>query len=221
MARQKLGEVRQKELMFQARFEESRSEAIEVSGQLAKIEILERDVKRLSDMNDLLMNQIASLGLKQNGQEVRVTVIRDPEVGEKPVSPLLHIVAGIALVGGFAVGLTLVHLLDALDDRFRTLEEIQSRLSVSVLSAVPKITTVDAGGLNSLALYAAPTSAESESFRTLRTALQLSHPDARQIVMSSSGPGDGKTTVLANLAVACAQCGREHCSSTPTCAGPE
>ncbi len=50
-----------------------------------------------------------------------------------------------------------------------------------------------------------PTSAASESFRTLRTALTLTHPDARQIVVTSAEPGDGKTTTLANLAVCYAQ----------------
>ena len=50
-----------------------------------------------------------------------------------------------------------------------------------------------------------PTSAASESFRTLRTALSLTHPDAHQLVITSAEPGDGKTTVLANLAVCYAQ----------------
>ena len=45
----------------------------------------------------------------------------------------------------------------------------------------------------------------SESFRTLRTALTLTHPDARHIVVTSAEPGDGKTTTLANLAVCYAQ----------------
>jgi capsular exopolysaccharide synthesis family protein len=48
-------------------------------------------------------------------------------------------------------------------------------------------------------------SPESESFRTLRTALTLTHPDAHQIVVTSAEPGDGKTTTLANLAACYAQ----------------
>ena len=47
---------------------------------MAQIEMLEHDVKRLSDMNDVLLNQIASLDLKQNGQDVRVAVIEEPVV---------------------------------------------------------------------------------------------------------------------------------------------
>ena len=202
MVRQRLGEARHKEQMLEAQFEEARTEAIELTGQLAQIEVLERDVKRLGDMNEVLLNQLASLDLKQSGQEVRVAVTQEPVVVARPVSPRLSYVVLASLLGGFAVGLVLVHLLEALDDRFRSFEEMQSRLGVAVLSMVQHMKSSETTGLDALAMHAAPSSVESEAFRTLRTALALTHPDARQIVISSPEPGDGKTTILANLAVA-------------------
>lgn len=205
MVRQKLQEARSKEERLQASFERARAEAIELSGQLAQIEMLERDVKRLSDMNEVLLGQLASLDLRQSGQEVRIAVIEEPVVTPTPISPRLGYVALLSLAGGFGLGLVMVHLLEALDDRFRSLEEIQGRLGVSVLSMIQQIKMPEATGVDSLAMHAAPESAESEAFRTLRTALALTHPDARQLVVSSPEPGDGKTTVVANLAVAYAQ----------------
>ena len=59
--------------------------------------------------------------------------------------------------------------------------------------------------LGSLQIYTQPDSAESEAFRTLRTALSLSDQPSHRLVITSSEPGDGKTTVLANLAVCFAQ----------------
>ncbi len=122
-----------------------------------------------------------------------------------PIAPKLANVALVSIAGGFVLGLLLVHLIDALDDRFRSMEEMQDRLGLTVLSMVQRMKSSETKGLESLTVYAAPTSAESESFRTLRTALGLTHSDARQIVVTSPEPGDGKTTVLANLAVAFAQ----------------
>jgi len=203
--RQKLAEARQKEQLLQTKFEETRTEAINLSGQLAQIELLERDVKRLGDMNDVLLNQIASLDLKQNGQEVRVAVIEEPAVVETPVSPRLRNVVLLTIVGGFGIALGLVTLLDALDDRFRSVEEMQSRLGVPLLSMIQRLQTTADGGIEALPTYVTPTATESEGFRTLRTALMLTHQDARQIVISSAEPGDGKSTVLANLAVCYAQ----------------
>ena len=59
---------------------------------MAQIELLEHDVKRLGDMNDVLLNQIASLDLRQNGQEVRVAVIEEPTVATSAVFPRLSYV---------------------------------------------------------------------------------------------------------------------------------
>jgi polysaccharide biosynthesis transport protein len=205
MVRQKLEETTQKEQMLQEKFEAARADAIDVTGQLAQIEILERDVKRLGDMNDVLLNQIASLDLKKSGQEVRVAVTEEPVVSTTPVSPRLSYTAMVSLLLGFGVGLALVQLLDTLDDRFRSIEELQSRLGVHVLTMVQQLPASNVLGLEGLIAYSNAASAESESFRTLRTALALAHQDARQIVITSAEPGDGKTTVLANLAVCHAQ----------------
>jgi len=54
-------------------------------------------------------------------------------------------------------------------------------------------------------MFAAPSTPECEGFRTLRTALGLTHQDVHQILITSLEAGDGKTTALANLAVCYAQ----------------
>ena len=205
MVQQKLDEAQKKEQILKARFEETRTEAINLSGQLAQIELLERDVKRLSDMNDVLMNQIASLDLRQNGQDVRVAVIEEPTMTTSPAFPRLSYVVLFTLVGGFGAALALVTSLDALDDRFRSVDEMQSRLGLPLLAMIQQLEAPESAGPRALVTHAMPTSAASESFRTLRTALTLTHPDARQIVVTSAEPGDGKTTTLANLAVCYAQ----------------
>ena len=183
-------------------------EAVSLTGQLAQIEMLERDVKRLNDMNDVLLNQIASLDLKQNGQDVRMAVIEDPVVATAPVSPQLRLVVLLAVLGGLGTSLGLVTLLDVLDDRFNSVEEMQSRLGLPLLTMVQRLEAPESVGLQALVTYATPTATASESFRTLRTAITLTHTDVRQIVVTSAEPGDGKTTTLANLAVCYAQAGK-------------
>lgn len=60
-----------------------------------------------------------------------------------------------------------------------------------------------------LIVHGDPKSIGSEAFRTLRTNLQFTSPDheLKTILITSVGPGDGKSTVSANLAVAWAQSG--------------
>jgi capsular exopolysaccharide synthesis family protein len=139
------------------------------------------------------------------GAEVRPEIVRQPVEASGPVSPNLKRVAMMALMGGLAAGLALVYVLDILDDRFRTVEEMQAQLNVPVLAMVRQLEVIEAAGIDALQMHVDPSSTGCEAFRTLRTALELADKEAHQIVISSAEPGDGKTTILANLAVCYAQ----------------
>ena len=200
MVQQQLSETWQREASLQVRFEQAQADAVNRNGQLAHLQIIEHDLKWLRSLQDKLLDKIADIELKHDGQEVRTAVVHEPVEAEAPVSPNLRRVIMMALAAGLAAGLALVYVLDILDDRFRSAEEIQGQLSVPVLAMVRQLPSVDTEGL-----HVAPNSSQCEAFRTLRTALALADREARQIVISSAEPGDGKTTVLANLAVSYAQ----------------
>lgn len=114
----------------------------------------------------------------------------------------------MALIAGLGLGLAAVYVLDTLDDRFRSVEELQSQTRVPVMAIVYQLPRREPAGIPSLQLLAEPAAPESEAFRTLRTSLALSNEPTGRIVVTSAEPGDGKTTVLANTAVACAKSGR-------------
>ena len=86
---------------------------------------------------------------------------------------------------------------------------MQARLGVPVMAVVRQLPLTDATGPDAVQIHTHPDAAESEAFRTLRTALSLTDRESRAIVISSTEPGDGKTTVLANLAAAYAQSGKK------------
>jgi capsular exopolysaccharide synthesis family protein len=97
---------------------------------------------------------------------------------------------------------------DTLSDRFRSMEEMQALVGVPALAIVGELSADGATGIEALQAYSAPNAMESEAFRTLRTALSFADQETHQLVVSSPEPGDGKTTVLANLGVAIAQSGK-------------
>lgn len=82
------------------------------------------------------------------------------------------------------------------------------QLSVPVLAMVRELEPIDGVGLATVHTHVDPTVVETEAFRTLRTALTLSADVCDRILISSPEPGDGKTTVSANLAVSFAQAGK-------------
>ena len=209
MIAQKLHTAREAERQLWADYEQAQRDAADLTGPLAYIEYLERDVNRLYDQQDLLANRMASIDLSQEGPSIRAELVDSPTRASKPASPNIRRVALMALIAGLGIGLAGVYVLDTLDDRFRSVEEMQAHLGVPVMAIVRQLPSIDVTGPEAVQIHAHPDSPESEAFRTLRTALSLTDRESREIVVSSTEPGDGKTTVLANLAAAYAQSGKK------------
>jgi len=209
MVQQKLAEVRQLEASLQDTFEQAEQMAIETNDRLAVLAKIDRDIEWNHGLRELLAKQIENAELKHEGQEVTVEIIEQPTVDTTPVSPKLTTTILVVLLFGLGSGLGLVYVSDILDDRFRSVEEMQALLRVPVLAMIRELDEIEeATGIAAIQTCAAPNAAESEAFRTLRTALSFADHDTHQVVISSPEPGDGKTTVLANLAVAVAQAGK-------------
>lgn len=64
--------------------------------------------------------------------------------------------------------------------------------------------------LKDLITFKKPKAREAEAYRTLRTNIQFSSLDKelKTIVVTSSAPGEGKSTIMANLAITIAQSGK-------------
>jgi capsular exopolysaccharide synthesis family protein len=114
---------------------------------------------------------------------------------------MLAAVVGIMLAAGGLV------LREALDDTIRTPEEISDRFRLPILGV---INHQNGNGGTPITL-AEPHSPTAEAYRTLRTNVSYSSVDhpLRSLLITSSEPGEGKTTTLSNLAVAFAQNGKE------------
>jgi capsular exopolysaccharide synthesis family protein len=109
---------------------------------------------------------------------------------------------------GLAMSCLIVYILDFVDDRFHSPDDLRQTLGTPILAMIRKLPQLAPNGLESLYPYAKPNSVESEAFRTLRTTIDF-HPDGlRRITISSTEPSDGKTTVMASLGVAFAQSGK-------------
>jgi capsular exopolysaccharide synthesis family protein len=169
------------------------------SGELADLRQNEKFLERQYEQVQQDLRQI------RLPDQVRIEMMENPVIADQPVSPHLSQVALITLLLGLGTALAVVNALDTLDDRFRTMEELQGRLGVPMLSVIHRLESSETPGVKGLMMFTDPTAIASEAFRTLRTAISLSHSDAHRIAITSTEPGDGKTTILANLSVCYAQ----------------
>ena len=115
----------------------------------------------------------------------------------------------IAVAFGLLIGLALAFLGEALDRRVRNEHELEEVLQLPLLSRIPKPSR-QLQKTNDLIMVKAPASAHAETYRKLRTSLQFVNPEesARTIMVTSAVAQEGKSTTIANLAVALARANR-------------
>jgi capsular exopolysaccharide synthesis family protein len=209
MSAQKL---RYAELREQALREEFNRESQVVSSfeaLMGRIRLLNFDLARKRELAIALATRISRTDLGKERGGLRTKIVSQPKVAKAPVTPRLLVVALFALATGLGTGLAMIYMLDYFDDRFRSPEELQVQAGLPVLAIVGELPhDSESAGLESVRTFEEPNGSESEAFRTLRTALAFSGEPTTRLVVTSTEPGDGKTTVLANLAVAFAQSGK-------------
>ncbi len=126
------------------------------------------------------------------------------QVAEPPsyaARPRVGLNLALGALVGLVVGLGLAFFIEYLDTSVKTMEDVESLLGVPVLAIIPK---------NIKLLHTEPgDTPDAEAYRILRTNIEFNrkNPEANAISMVSGGPGEGKSTTLANLAFTSAQGG--------------
>jgi capsular exopolysaccharide synthesis family protein len=133
---------------------------------------------------------------------------------ETPVSPNVRLNLLLGLLAGLLLGVVYALVRNQLDRRITVASEVERRLKVPVVGSIPatKRLARERDDTARLAVAAADRQGAdaSEAFRKLRTNLSFMDVDnpPRVIVITSPRPGDGKSTVAANLAAAIAVSGQ-------------
>ncbi|TIH35594.1 polysaccharide biosynthesis tyrosine autokinase [Subtercola vilae] len=137
---------------------------------------------------------------------VKITVLQEALVPTIPVSPNTRLNILLGVVIGIIAGIAVASLRFALDTKIRNEHDVELVTDAPILGGIafdPRATE------RPLVVQDDPRSPRSESFRTLRTNLQfLTASEApRSYVITSSIPGEGKSTSSANLAIVTAAAG--------------
>jgi len=162
-------------------------------------------------LTDLRGTYASLLALTDRNQSNRLTII-DPAVAPvAPASPRPLLNTVIAAILGLLVMIGVAFVWDTLDDRLRSADDVERATGLSTLGVIMHMP----GDRNRKSFYRLatllyPRSPAAEAFRSLRTNLDFSSLDEqlRTLLITSSGPSEGKTVVASNIAVAYAQGGR-------------
>jgi succinoglycan biosynthesis transport protein ExoP len=167
---------------------------------------LEREVKTNRELYDMFMGQLKGTAAVSDMQTVVARVVDPAIVSDAPIKPKKAMVIGAAFVLSLLLGIAIAFLLEHLDTSVRSAEDAERKLGLPLLAAMPLI-ELTKGQVAGLHYRDAPKSLFAESVKTVRTGILLSgidHPK-KTLVVTSSVPGEGKSTVAINLALAHAQ----------------
>ncbi len=184
---------------------------------------LDRELTSQSGVYGTIAEKLTEAKVAEESEIGYVSIVDDAVEPKVPVRPNVPLNLILGSLFGLVLGMCIVFLRNAMDHRIRKPEDVK-KAGISVVGIVPDMSRVikeDFEGKSrisgdgrsystSLIALLNPLSPVSETYRRLRTNIQFSRPDEKiQVIMiTSSGPGEGKTVTATNLAITMAQAGR-------------
>ena len=198
---------------------------------------LERDRTVNNEIYMMLLKKMEEARIMEEGRIGNIRVIDKAILPQIPIAPRRAMNIIIGLIVGIVLGIGMAVFLESMDVSLKDIGDIEAKTGLPVLAAIPlmgskgggyggysrsrskssKKTPASKEGTTAkvskiaenLVTYSNPKSAIAETYRSLRTSLQFSGVDkpVKSVIITSGNPGEGKSTTVANLAIATAQMG--------------
>ena len=170
--------------------------------------VLAREAESNQQIYQSLLQRTKETTISGELKTSNIRIVDAAETPRTPVSPSKRRNLFLAIVGGALGAMGLAFFLDYLDNKIKSPEEIKHHLGLPFIGMIPNVRDANVSaaqkpGDGVPAHFA-------ESFRTIRTNVLFSMPeDGRHcLVVTSTAPGEGKSLVASNLAIALAQAGQ-------------
>jgi succinoglycan biosynthesis transport protein ExoP len=197
--------ARSAENMLGLRLTELKAQLLDLQGRSIQYNIIKREVDTNRELYDGLLQRYKEIGVAGGITANNISVVDRARAPQSRFSPNLSRNLLFGLLAGLAAGIFLALLFEHLDDTIKTPDDVEQKFGLAVLGVIPKI-------LRGTPLEALkdPRSAFSESYRSVRTALQFSTEAGvpRTLFVTSSAPGEGKSTTALTLAMHFSQLGK-------------
>jgi capsular exopolysaccharide synthesis family protein len=194
--------------------------------------ILKRQVDTEKQLYDGLLQRMKEAGVSAGLQSNNIHIVDPARPQRNPYSPNKPLNLSLALAIGLVLGVCFAFGVEYLDNSIKTPDDIDRFIKLPALGVIPSLASlapssnhhkqllsategkIPKGIISSKAVelisYQDTKSVMSEAYRNLRTSILLSsgsgHPP-KSLVVTSSQPGEGKTTTTVNLAIILAQTG--------------
>lgn len=182
-----------------------------VNEMLTSVPTQEKQYRAIARQQELKENLFLFLMQKREEAEIAkliyvatAKIIEDPSAGDAPVEPKKALIMLLGLILGVGIPSGIILLLETLNDKVRSVDEVKRALPFPVLGDIPELakeeTTLQKENFS-----------VSESMQVIREKLNymLGENSCPVLLVTSGVPGEGKTLVAAHLAQAYAKAGRK------------
>ncbi|PYS32967.1 MAG: hypothetical protein DMF75_10720, partial [Acidobacteria bacterium] len=214
----------QKEEALRQAFEKQRAETLTQNEAAVNYRIIQQQIETNKSLLDGLLQRSKENEVILAGTPNNVHVVDHAAIPKTPIGPKRMQAIALAALFALILGIALARYLDYMDDSVRTSEDVENFLRLPALTVIPTIGNSARRRLLSampgskrnghqggpeLLLYGSQRSALAESYRQLRTLVLLSSAGGapKTLLVTSSQPGEGKTTTVVNTAMILAQTG--------------
>ncbi len=177
----------------------------------AEVELhaLEREATANKALFETFLGRFKETASTQGIAQADARVISFAEIPLGASFPKKNLMLTVSILGALFFAVFLVFVLEMLSPGVRSPEQIQELFNMTTLGIVPKIMDLKIPVHDYL--LAKPQSSLAEAMNTLRISLSLLNPDSetKSIVVTSSVPGEGKSTLCALLARHSASAGKK------------
>jgi len=182
-----------------------KGEALSLNRKGIEYSVLNREAESNRQVYEALLQRTKETGISGELKASNIRVVDTAEVPKWPILPRRQTDLTTAALSGLVLAIGLVFLFEYFDNRVKSPQELRAHLGLSFLGMVPAI---DASGPSLVNGGVPPHFAEA--IRNVRTNVLFSSADegVRTIVVTSAGPGEGKSLFSANLSVSLAQAGQ-------------
>lgn len=170
--------------------------------------VLERDVQTSQQLYDTFLTQFKQTDARSELDAAIARVVERARLPKAPFQPRIPLIVSVSFLLGLVLAFAFARLQWLISDGIKQPNELEALTTLPVLASLPLLPRRKrALNLSASLSVGESKSLFAESVRTLRTGVLLSRIDSKFkfLMVTSSIPGEGKTTVSINLASALGQ----------------
>lgn len=181
------------------------------SGSSQKDEVALRALEREANANKILfetfLNRFKETSTTQGMAEADARVISAAEIPQQASSPKKTLILIVIFTMAGVISSAVIFMLEMLNPGLRSPEEVESHLGLPTIGLIPVMNGQDAIDY----ILTKPHSSLAEAINSLRVSIKLSSPDkeVKSVMITSSVPSEGKSTLALCLARGAVQSGQK------------